>query len=932
MGLLILGRDEERAQIATFLEGSLPAALIIDGSAGIGKTTLWREGVTSAASRGYTVLTCSPSASETQLAYSAVGDLIGEIFDDTTAGIPLPQRNALEVALLRKPPEGITADQRAVAVAFLASLRSLASTARILLAVDDVQWLDQSSSAALTFAVRRLRNEPIALLWAHRTDGEELPLQVEHATFAPEALLRITLGPLSMGALHRLLRARLDLSLTRPVLRRIHETSGGNPFFALEIGGALKRRQLQVSPGEQLPVPLNLRQLVQDRLATVPPEARGVLPIVAALSKPTVELVEAALGERDVWPLLRPTLDEQVLELEGQSLRFTHPLVAHAVRSELDPGTRRRIHRRLAEVVPDLEERARHLGFAAEGEDRGSARVLDEAARVAAGRGAAAAAAELAELAARLTPPEDASDRGRRLVMAGEQFFLAGENRRAQEMFEEQLAVTPPGPERAEVLFKVSVPVGEDDADAGLELMDQALEESGADDRLRAPILLILCEERLLRLDLDGAAKDAHEAHEIGNRLGDPAIRVPALVHVPLVDLWRGDGLDREALEEAMELEVSLPNPEGYWTPSHILGSGLVFHDRLDEARPILRVEYERGPETNELERNRSAFYLAELELRAGNWQRAARFAEEALEGVEQMGIAAGIGRYLYPKAFVDAHLGRIEEARAAAHRGLSLVGKVHESSRLRHLTVLGFIETSLGRHEQALEHIGSVADVLAQRRVGEPGIFLFEADELEARISLGQLDRAEARIDAIEERGRRLDRPRELVCAQRGRGLLLAARGDLDGARSSLERALSESDRLPVPFERGRTLLALGKVLRRTKQRGAARGSLERSLSLFQDLGAPLWAVQSQAELARIGGRARARDGTLTETERRVAELVAEGRSNKEVAAALFVTAKTVETNLIRIYRKLGIHSRAALAHKLASEARPPSEGQSKL
>ena len=167
----------------------------------------------------------------------------------------------------------------------------------------------------------------------------------------------------------------------------------------------------------------------------------------------------------------------------------------------------------------------------------------------------------------------------------------------------------------------------------------------------------------------------------------------------------------------------------------------------------------------------------------------------------------------------------------------------------------------------------------------------------------------------------RRLDRAWALAILARGRGLLLAARGDLEGAFASFERALAEHARSTDPFHHARTLLALGRTQRRAKKRGAARATLEDALARFEQLGAPLWAEQTRAELARIGGRAPS-NGELTEAERRIAALVAEGRTNREVAAALFLTVHSVETALTRVYRKLGVRSRAELAHRLASKS----------
>ena len=191
-----------------------------------------------------------------------------------------------------------------------------------------------------------------------------------------------------------------------------------------------------------------------------------------------------------------------------------------------------------------------------------------------------------------------------------------------------------------------------------------------------------------------------------------------------------------------------------------------------------------------------------------------------------------------------------------------------------------------------------------------EPGTRLELGDLLEALIATGQLDEADDILATWEPRAGALDRAWALAILARGRALLLAARGDLEGAFASFERALCEHARSTDPFHHARTLLALGRTQRRAKQRGAARATLDDALARFERLGAPLWAEQTRAELARIGGRAPSR-GELTEAERRIARLVAEGSTNREVAAALFLTEHSVETALTRIYRKLGVRSR---------------------
>ena len=269
----------------------------------------------------------------------------------------------------------------------------------------------------------------------------------------------------------------------------------------------------------------------------------------------------------------------------------------------------------------------------------------------------------------------------------------------------------------------------------------------------------------------------------------------------------------------------------------------------------------------------------------------------------------------------IAAHRGRIDDARARAQGAIAHA----EAEGIRiaqsgHGWVLGFVELSLGDAAAALPYLRRSYE-LRNDFVLEPGMRLELGDLLEALVGVGELDEADVVLETWQQRADALDRAWALAILARSRGLLLAARGDLDGAFASFERALAEHARSTDPFHYARTLLALGRTQRRAKRRGAARTTLEDATARFEHLGAPLWAEQARAELARIGGRT-ASGGELTEAERRIAELVAEGQTNREVAAALFLTEHSVETALTRVYRKLGVRSRAELAHLLASNS----------
>jgi AAA ATPase domain len=245
----IVGREGELARVQSFI-GSVsegPSALLLEGAAGIGKTTLWHAGVTIARARGLRVLSCRAAESEARLSYAALGDL----FDFELPDLPAPQQRALDAALLRAEVEGAPPDQRAVSVASLGVLRALATSGPVIVAIDDVQWLDAPSARVLAFVVRRLEDAPIRVLVALRLGSGGDPLGLGQTGPAP--LQRVPMGPLQEEAMTRLLRDRAEEGLTHPVLLRLHRISQGNPFFALEIARALTRRGSGQRPASRSP-------------------------------------------------------------------------------------------------------------------------------------------------------------------------------------------------------------------------------------------------------------------------------------------------------------------------------------------------------------------------------------------------------------------------------------------------------------------------------------------------------------------------------------------------------------------------------------------------------------------------------------------------------------------------------------------------------
>ena len=908
----VIGREEELAALAAFLDDVPvgPAQLVLVGEAGVGKTTLWCAGADEARERGYRVLETRPAEAEARLAFAGLGDLLDPVLGEVLDPLPTPQRDALRVALLLERATGVPPEERAVAVAVLSALRNLAADRPTIVAVDDLQWLDSPSAAVLGFAWRRLRDERASLLVARRV-GEPVPV-----SFIDDGRTReLEVAPLSLGAVHRLVQARLGLVLSRPTLRRVYEVAAGNAFFALELARALRREGVTLVGGEPLPVPSELRDLVRDRLVVLPQPTRKALAAAAAVSQPTLALVAAAAGGEDA---LRPALEAHVLELDGPRLRFGHPLLASAAYEDVDILARRALHQRLAELVGDEEERARHLALAAEAPDETIAAALEHAAAHARARGASVAAAELCEEARRLTPSDLPEDLYRRTMAAARYRFTAGDMARARTLLEEVLGQARGADLRAEALVLLGrLHRYEGDQPRAAELLRRALAETKADERVRAEAAQGLAATLFfMREDLEVALGHAQLAAKLAARAGSFAVLMESLEEKGLIEALLGRSEAATTLRAARELGGVPAEQHLVASPSYAWAVFLCWTDELEDAAVGLRQSYEEaGVRGDESSASMILANLAVAEYLAGRWQEAGRVAEEGYELALQTGQRPQQAWAQSIRALVRASLGQELEARADAAEALALAGeRAMGVARVHAVWALGLLELSLERPAEAARLLASHRERLLAAGVCEPGTIRFVPDEIEALVMLGRLEDAEALVDWLEARASELDRASAFAAGARCRGLLAAARGETDAALAAFERALAQHDRIAMPFDRARTLLVLGATQRRARQKSAARRTIADALAAFEQLGAGLWALKARAEVARIGGRAASRDD-LTPAEERVAALVAEGRTNREVAAALFVSEHTVEFHLSRIYRKLGLRSRAELA-----------------
>jgi DNA-binding CsgD family transcriptional regulator len=924
----VVGRDEDLQAASAFLRAVAvgPAGLVFAGEPGIGKTTLWDHVIGKARDRSMAVLSARPAAAEARLAFAVLADLLGPVPGGVLARLPEPQRHALAVALLREDAGGRRLDQRAVAAATLGVLTELSRAGPVIVAIDDLQWIDRPSARVLAFAARRLGGQPVGLLTCERIGTDHKP--GHDLVFAlPGSLAeRRTLGPLTAADLRQIVEARLGRSLSRRALDRIGQVAGGNPFYAVEVARSLSDYP---PPGQAVvPVPDNLSGLVAARLVPLPDRARHALLSAAVLRFPTVGLVAAGMGapSGESRRALEQAAAAGIVEVTGAAVRFTHPLFASAVYSSAVPGERRQVHARLAAVLDDVEERAWHLALAADAPDRKLAAILDVAAEHARARGAPEAAFDLTEQALELTPPDKTADVQQRRVRAAEYRYHAGELPSARDLLQAVLREAPTGPVRADALRVLGeICYHEESFPEAVELFAQALEFGSGDAALVSAIELHLAYASNAAGEFAGAEPHARRALALAEQLGDRPRLAEAIAVSSVVGFLLGRGIDEAEVERALSLEDQQRQTTVEVRPSLIAGLLMLYTGRLECACRLLgdlrqRI-LDRGEESD---LPYVSACLGWAESWRGNLETAARFAEEALGIVVRTGMAsmrcAALALGSVPPAFAgdaDTARDRAGEAFALAAETGYGIGAVWAGWSLAVLALSGrdpaAAYTALA---PAIEHV-------EQDGVTEPVLVMFLADGIESLVGLGQLDRAERLIGMLEQAARRLCRDWALAQAGRCRALLHAARGDLATAALAADDACRVAEGLELPLEYARTLLVAGEIERRSRRRRPACDLCVRAVEIFEAAGARRWAERARAELDRAAAR-RPGEG-LTESERLVADLAASGLTNRQVAARLFISPKTVEANLARVYRKFGIRSRAELGARLASAEREP-------
>lgn len=893
--LELVGREAELARTEAFLaavpHGAL--ALVVRGEIGIGKTALWRAAVASARRSGYETLVARPAEEELSLALGGLVDLLDDVVDvDAFRAVDDPVARGRDV---------------------LGALRELAGRRPVLVAIDDLQWLDAVSARALRYALRRLDEEPVGLLATARPSERVDPLGAA-ALLPPGRCETLELGPLGLDGLRRLLAGTVA-TISRPALRRIHEVSHGNPLFALELARQLDaegRRELHVDVA--LPLPESVKDVILRRLDAVPRELVPLLEIASALGRTSLRELRDAVPGSDLDALLTAAEREGLLAVDEQlEVRFAHPLVGSAVRARMSPVQRRALHARLAELVTEPDLRARHLALSTDEPDAAVAELLAAAADRARARSAFDVAADFAGHSRRLTSPDDVEARRRRALVEISSLAAAGAMSRALVLADELIAALPPGRGRAEALVECAQ-LEDDDLERGEALLARALEDAGEDASLRGRVLDQLGWLRgVFRGDLRAGIECAREAFAIAEASDDAQFRMSAAAGLSNMETLAGSPRP-ELMATAVAIEEEVGRPPLWSGPRVLLGEQLLWAGNLPAARAVLEAaDAEAARSANERWRPYGLYDLAAVECAAGNLRLADELLHRAMEAARDAEDAHVESWIFYRLALVATWLGRADEARAAAARRLEVAGRRGERPGIaRARSVLGLLALSEGDVAAGAGELTASAELLDELGFAHPGAIPALPDAVEALALAGDVERARAFQGRLEAQSATVGSAWVLAAVERGRGTVLLADGRAEAAARQLGDAARSFTRLGFLPDTARSLLLAGQALRRAGRRNAAADALADARARFAAMGAALWEARAAAELERVApGRSA---GELTPTESRIAELVADGRKNREIGQTLFMSVPTVEAHLTRVYRKLGIRSRSEL------------------
>ncbi|WP_134768518.1 LuxR family transcriptional regulator [Nocardioides sp. 1609] len=884
---------------------------LLEGAPGIGKTFRWRAAVDLAEASGARVLLAQPLQSEARLVGSSLIDLCLGITDLEVAEQPSAQADTLRAALLRDDG-AYQAAPYAVRLAFTALLRRLAETRPLVIAVDDVQWLDPRTAETLVFAVRRLPRSVRVLLTRRVEAGVPAPPFLADLSSA-ESVVRLSAGPLVPSELTSVIRARLGDDVPAAVVRAAVAAADGNPLFGVEVARTLLDGDWD-GRAPHVPLPESLVDLVGRHLTTLPADTRTALAAAAALGHPTIRQLETLGVVTDLDAAERAG----VVRPRGHDVVFTHPLYAAAAYDALTSREQRDLHARLATIVEGPEERARHLALGSSGHDEQVAEALDGAAERALARGDVHAACDARRRAVEASAPGSAR-LVRRRVEVGHLLFRIGESDRAKQELRVAADEAEDADDRARALHVLARVVNDTEGPEGASELEHAALDCHPDDvQLEAEIHMGLAGSHTADWLVALEHADTAIALLQGRSDVDGRLLSSALLARAGAAFYAGAGADLESCRRALELEQgSLAEPVSDRAAS-VLAYLQLFVDDLAGARSGLHALRQQAiDEQDEASLCYFLTMLVSLETRAGAWDLADSYIAACQEVSRRTGNDLYSASLQSHRAWLAAYRGDLDAAASVAadtiRRG---VEAAHGLLEQRGRGLAGFVALSRGDWDTAAAELDRYDELFGAHNAGEPALRALAGDRVEALVAAHRLDDAAAALTSLHPTALRLGRVATLASLARARALLEAELGHEEDAVRAVDESLSLYDLLERPFDRARALVTSGQVHRRFRRRGRARRDLDAAVVELERLGATVLADRARRERDRVGGRAvRAPVTQLTDGEEQVAGLVATGLTSAEVAATLFMSTKTVSAHLTRIYRKLGVRNRAELA-----------------
>ncbi len=929
----LLGRDALLARARAALDPG--AGLLLTGPAGIGKSAVLRVLAQEAAAAGTRVLRCAPTAADAGVPHAALGDLLRTVTEREYARLRRYRRQALDTALLRGDPpraedpsiegpraEGprAAADRFALRLAVADVLELLATETPVLLVLDDLPYLDPGSAEVLAHVAHRAADLGITVAAARgagTADGPAAPPRLH-----PPGAVELTLPPLTDSAVEALIAGDLPGDPDPRELRRILRLAAGNPFHARELAKAAADAAHHPVPSGEPPIPDSLGDPVRRRLHGLSTRTRAALLLAALADRPGLGLLRvaglpdpaSALAEAERRGLAAVDADGRVL--------LSAPLVAAVIRAEAPARERLAVHAALARTLAEPVERARHLALAHPYEDQHVAGVLAAAAATARRGGAADAAYELAVLAVDRTPADRPEDRHQRLLAVAAHAADAGRHQDARRAADRVLAETPDAVRRVHARLALLETAGQA-LDGSGSLIEGGLNDAVGLPGLQARLRFWSAVRELLGGRTAGAGIEAGRAVALAARADDRATQVEALGLLATVQSMRGRPV---AAETALASAFRVAEAEGTAAVSASLVRRRALvdldADRVATARKRVDALAERAGEAGAVEELLSTV-VAQVRIlsRAGDCRNALATAQRGTRLLADAQLDSPLGHYL--AALAESVGGSVPRAVRLARAAVD--GCTADGDRLFQIRALGVLGAAqlLGGSApgaaEAAEALQHARELSADMELADPDAVRRLADLAEALALLGEP--AEAQRVLTEARTRVADWPRSwaegaLAAVERSEGLALAAVGRTEEGVAALRRSAARLRTVALPLDLARTLAGWGSVERRARHRSVARAVLSEAEQLCRAHAAqPLLArVRQEQERLDPGERDGLADD-LTPSERRVADLVAGGATNREVAAALFVSVKTVEGTLSRVYRKLGVRSRTGLA-----------------